>query len=127
MHWVLESKAALFSKEIVTLFLDGGADVAAKNNNGATGATPLHIAALFSKEIVTLFLDRGADINAKDNNKWGTPLHCAVEYGNIEMATLLLDRGADVDIKNNDGYTPLDTTPLNDSDITNMLTNMFVE
>ena len=57
---------------IVSLLLEKGADVNAKNNDGWT---PLHWASENGHEaIVSLLLEKGADVNAKDNDG-ETPLH----------------------------------------------------
>ena len=90
--------------------LDKGANVNAKNQNGAT---PLHRAAWFGhKEIVELLIAKGADVNAKDDSQSshyvGTPLNCAAWKGHKEIAELLIDNGADVNAKAVDGETPLD-------------------
>ncbi len=44
-------------------------------------------------------------INAKDNFG-STPLHTAVEKGNIRIVELLIQNGADVNAKDNEGRTP---------------------
>jgi ankyrin repeat protein len=89
--------------------LDKGANVNAKNQNGAT---PLHRAAWFGhKEIVELLIAKGADVNAKDDSQSshyvGTPLNCAAWEGHKEIAELLIDNGADVNAKSENGVTPL--------------------
>ena len=82
-----------------------GANVNAKNNNGAT---PLHSAAWENAtETAALLLKNGADVNAKSNNGQ-TPLHSAAWENATETAALLLKNGADVNAKDKDGVTPLD-------------------
>ena len=93
--------------------LDKGANVNAKNQNGAT---PLHRAAWFGhKEIVELLIAKGADVNAKDDSQSshyvGTPLNCAAWEGHKEIAELLIDNGADVNAKS-DWF---ERTPLHDA------------
>jgi len=93
--------------------LDKGANVNAKDKNGAT---PLHRAAWFGhKEIVELLIAKGADVNAKDDsqssNYVGTPLNCAAWKGHKEIAELLIDNGADVNAKS-DWF---ERTPLHDA------------
>ena len=90
--------------------LDKGANVNAKNQNGAT---PLHRAAWFGhKEIVELLIAKGADVNAKDDsqssNYFGTPLHDAIWENRKEVVELLIGKGADVNAKDVYGATPLD-------------------
>ena len=93
------------------MLLDRGADVNAKDSDGAKYddlGTPLHLAATGSdSEMVALLLDWGADLHAR--NGWGqTPLHEASRiYNNPEVVALLLDRGADVQAKNDESDTPL--------------------
>ena len=93
--------------------LDKGANVNAKNQNGAT---PLHRAAWFGhKEIVELLIAKGADVNARDDGQSshyvGTPLNCAAWKGHKEIAELLIANGADVNAKS-DWF---ERTPLHDA------------
>lgn len=50
-------------------------------------------------------LETGADINA-NNNGW-TPLHHALEVGDIECIKVLISGGVNVNTANNEGWTPL--------------------
>ena len=62
--------------ETVSLLLDNGADINAKNRDGQTA---LHVAAKYGHDaIVSLLLDNGADIEAK-NIDGSTPLHRAAK------------------------------------------------
>ena len=76
--------------EAVKQYLDGGADVNAKDGGGWT---PLHHATEAGhKEIAELLIANGADVNAKD--KYGrTPLDWAVMLGKPEIADLLRKHG----------------------------------
>lgn len=71
-------------------------------------------------EIMTCLLDHGVNINQFEpvlgykttvpleyTCFTGTPLHRAVESGEVEIVKLLLRRGADRDIKGPMGFTPL--------------------
>lgn len=122
--------------DIVTLLLDKGADVNARN---AGGGTPLYVATYNRHlDIVRLLLDRGAEINAASdvgftplmvaaerdqeiarwlleagadamarNETGGTALHVALANGAPEVAGLLLDRGVEADLATAEGWTPL--------------------
>eukprot|EP01035_Chromulina_nebulosa_P069312 gene69312-biopygen15067 len=94
LHW-----AAGYGHAVtVTLLLDRGADIEAKDENGWTA---LHDAAGNGHAAtVTLLLDRGADIEAK-NEDGSTTLHDAAGNGHAATVTLLLDRGADIAAKDN--------------------------
>jgi len=57
---------------------------------------------------VKMRVAKGDRINVKDKGYGGnTPLHVAVENGNLEIAEFLLQHGAKTKTKNSDGRTPL--------------------
>lgn len=81
------------------------------NTPGNYGYYPLHycsIAKRYGSEICSILISRGANINinSEKNNK-ETPLHFAVERGNIKMIDILLELGAKVDSLDKFGDTPL--------------------
>jgi len=112
---------AEFDRQLVTLLLDKGADVNARDT--LAGRTPLMILVEYwdskekteaAKPLVELLLTRGANIKATDDSG-NTPLHRAVESGGgrigeaefqPQVVTLLLDKGADVNVRDKFGTTP---------------------
>lgn len=83
------------SKYAVSLALDKGADIDAKDN---TGYTALHYAAEQNYNVIVKeLLERGADINVKNNDGW-TPLYLAAHTGSTEVVDDLLRKGAFVDL-----------------------------
>jgi len=96
--------------EMVRLLLEHGADVSAREFDGATG---LH-RAVFSQspEVVRLLLEAGIDVNARDARGM-TALHRALAFSGIgtpedrrDVIVLLLEHGADVSIRDEAGRTP---------------------
>jgi ankyrin repeat protein len=127
----LHTAAYIGDLQRVEKFIDGGANVDAKDQKGQTalhyaakagqiavakllianGAnvnagddwTPLVEAVYCSKEMVELLLAKGADINT---GKWPA-LHSALDAGRFDIADLLLAKGADANITDDEGHTPL--------------------
>jgi len=89
--------------KVLSLLLDRGADIEAKDNDGNT---PLLWAINSQTEALVFLLDRGADIEAKDSLGM-TALQWVSSNGLTEHLTALLDRGADIQSKNNGGLTSL--------------------
>ena len=89
--------------DVMRILIDKGADVNAKNKNGATAL--ILAADKGNAEIVSFLIDKGADFNAKDKN--GTALILAADKGNAEIVSFLIDKGADINMKDSLGYTPL--------------------
>jgi len=80
--------------EVVTLLLDLGADVNARNQNDHWGDTPLHAAAHGNQRAVAeALLTRGADIHARNPNG-RTPLAETAIHDARAVANLLKSRGA---------------------------------
>lgn len=77
----------------VTLFLNHGADVNARDDD--LNSTPLGWAAKFGqKAMVEFLLQRGTKANLPDDPTWATPLAWAVRRGHQEIAELLKLHGA---------------------------------
>ncbi len=75
--------------EVVSMLLDAGADIMARNQNDHWGDTPLHAAAHGNqKAVVELLLARGADVYAV-NPAGRTPLQ-ETEFHNATAAAKLL-------------------------------------
>jgi len=95
--------------EVAEFLLSKGADVNAREKNGAT---PLIIAAMGGKieidgqgGVVALLLAHKADINAKSANGM-TALHVAALVGHADAVRLLLAKGANPDAEDQKGNTP---------------------
>jgi ankyrin repeat protein len=86
--------------------LDSGADVNARDDNGATalmyqaGHRPPNV------DNIYMLLAKSADVNATDNDGW-TALMRAAYSGYPDNVRVLLDSGAKVNAKNNKGKTAL--------------------
>ncbi|XP_034950248.1 uncharacterized protein [Chelonus insularis] len=94
---LLRATAASETDRVIQL-LSAGIDVNAWDSEGSKN-TPLHWAACYgNKEIVACLIDRGADINA-ENGCGATPLHEAVNRGDIAICQELLDAGANPHIR----------------------------
>jgi ankyrin repeat protein len=114
--------AALYGKHFrvaeVLLELGGIVDVPGRGKE-----TALHKMIRVNEEAidaVQFLLERGADVNALREDLW-TPLHLAVEIGELNIARVLLDHHADVNSQTDEGLTPLyllsrqDISTLNDN------------
>lgn len=89
--------------DMMSLFIERGADVRSVNQNGEQA---LQMAAWQGKtEAVKWLLDHGAPLNREGKN-WG-PLHYAVFNGHTELAQYLIERGAEVNATSPNGSTPL--------------------
>ena len=87
----------------VRFFLENGADVNAKDEDGDT---PLHITVQTSfteninVEVMKYLVSQGADVNAKDGADW-TPLHLVCQKNSTEeLVKYLISLGVDVHQKN---------------------------
>ena len=94
-------------KEVLSLLLQRGANVDAKNKK--LGCTALHVACKEGKlDCVEMLLDAGSAINVCDDDDDFIPLILAAFCGQKEVLSLLLQRGAIVDAKSKElGRTAL--------------------
>ncbi|KAL7302846.1 hypothetical protein TKK_0004078 [Trichogramma kaykai] len=96
---------------VASILLKRGADV---NSVNEEGSTPLHIICrmvdvdklIESFFKVTIENRQTVLVNVHDR-KGNTPLHLAVESGNVMTSEILLERGADANSVNEEGSTPL--------------------
>ena len=91
---------------VVRALVEQGADVTARQGDGATA---LHWAAYWNEvELAGLLLEAGADVNAA-TDLGVTPLWAAAENASAAMTRRLLDAGADPSVPLLSGETPLMT------------------
>ena len=71
------------------------------NARDEAGETVLYKAVSWNRDpnVIALLLDLGADVNAAEPQGNMTPLHRAVEDGNLSFASLLLARGAQIEAR----------------------------
>ena len=99
-------------KKVVEFLLDKGAEVNARNDNGATA---LHWACYKGYlETARLLLDHGAVLEAKDEDN-DTPLHWACCNNKLDVVKELVQRGADIFAKGEDDETPFDQANRNEA------------
>jgi len=101
MHYA----AAGNHRKVAELLLAKGADV----NTELGRQTPLHWAIREQhKDMIDWLLARGANPNADGGDYWGTPLHWAVWWWDIDTALLLVSHGGDIHLKTQKfPYSPL--------------------
>ena len=106
LHWNADMGCAPGDREtIVTILLDHGAEVEARD---AQGRTPLFVAASSgSAQIVRALVLAGANVNARSNSG-ATPLMLAASSGSLDAVTFRLAGGADANAFTPDGSTAMD-------------------
>ncbi|KAK7074366.1 hypothetical protein SK128_009451 [Halocaridina rubra] len=96
--------------KILDMYLDAGANIISKDENGFT---PLHVAITAGKgNVLQQFLKCMEKRNLSSilnvtTNTGKTPLHYAAHIGHKELLKMLVDAGADINIKDEDGCTSL--------------------
>ena len=91
--------------DVVTFFIENGADINAINSRGDT---PLIAAAgVRGERCGIILINNGADIN-KTDSLGNTALHEACATGKLELAKALIEHGAELNPINNYGQTPFD-------------------
>jgi ankyrin repeat protein len=115
----LHQAARLGRRDIAELLIRNGVDVNAKRWGWAFAThnyTALHVAAAAGqKEVAELLIEKGADVNARNledeayrGDNWAmTPLHSAVDGGNIAIVKALIAAKAKPDEPNYGGLRPL--------------------
>ncbi len=99
--------AVFKNPEMITILIQAGANVHARDKDGYT---PLHLAASANQnpEIITILINAGSDVNVQSHNK-ETPLHRAAIWNeNPKVIMALLDAGADGKAITKDGKVPFD-------------------
>lgn len=93
------------NEELVEALIIRGVELTATNRDGDTA---LHVAAakVDNVAITTRLLNAGSDVNAIGNGG-ATPLHYAVDTGDVGMVQLLLHHDADQSIADDSQRTPL--------------------
>ena len=107
LHHAIENGAM----GVIEHLIDYGANI--KYLNTYTKENPLHFAIKQNcqviEDMIKLLVDKGVDIDAQDYIL-RTPLHIAIEDGNIDIALLLIKLGADVNLQDCEMKTPLHYT-----------------
>ena len=90
--------------EVVQKLIQMGAEVNAKNWQGAT---PLHLATKNnSASVAELLIQNRAEVNAQDD-QGETPLHKAILCKSAVVAEKLIHSGADINAPDRSGITPM--------------------
>ena len=90
---------------IISILIDEGADVNAKDNHGAP---VIYCAASTNNPRIIYILEAsGADVNAISDHNNGTAIHIASHSGWNDVVEKLIQHGAKLDCKNSNGETPL--------------------
>jgi ankyrin repeat protein len=84
----------------------GSVDVRDKREQTALHKTILDRNGEVAVDAIRFLLEHGADVNARRDDLC-TPLHLAVNTGDLSMTRMLLDHQADINSRNDDGQTPL--------------------
>jgi len=121
------------NRNMIEMLISKGADINAKDGNGATPLIWALERCIIEKgedddfikssseayrSLALLLVTKGASVTMKTgatlkvHASGSTPLHCAVLFknGSKEVAELLVSKGAIVNAKDDDGYTPLHRT-----------------
>lgn len=105
--------------EAVEYTINGGAVISISRTNRMVMAVEND-----DLEEIKVRVAMGERVNAKDKGYGGnSPLHVAVEHGNIEIAQFLLSSGAKINSKNSEKQTPL---MLLDDDASPELVNLLI-
>jgi ankyrin repeat protein len=97
-------------RNMAELLIAEGADVNARDGGGCTPLHRMFYSGHNRLDIAELLLAKGADVNARLSDDWLTrltPLHFAVESGDVRIVRLFIDNGAHINAPKTDGQTPL--------------------
>jgi ankyrin repeat protein len=108
-EWMCHEKPLKFSIEEVEK--DPARLAIIKNARDNCGRTPLHTNENYFR--LKYLIERGADLTVQDH-KGNTPLHAAVERGDIAVVKLILDQGANINARNKIDQVPLHIAVSND-------------
>jgi ankyrin repeat protein len=104
----LHAAAAHGYLDIVQYFIEKYKTICIDSQGRKLGFTALHAAIFYTNalELVEYLLKQGASTEIQDFNG-NTPLHIAMQKGNLNIISALLQAKANIGAKNKDGDTPL--------------------